>query len=1237
MNFRTKAQSAFIKLKKPIVTVMLLLCIISTFAAPALTDGYTMLKNPSITGSAAAIEDVDLLLVAASAFGEAKKAMNATDLDKQDTFVENTAKIIGDKWQNIGLLVGARDALSGSTWSVYQAPVTLSGEEVQTYGNDTITKAYEKYKAFGYAIQNLNNRAQKSQGASVSVEEGLDAMSEAAIKMGSFGVEFLRDYNPGPVLVSLYDIRNLSRYPDNKWVELVRDHDPIYAFVDLMGSPVAGTGISFFLMFNGVIATVFLALSMILTLLGNQSVGDNIRKFLLRIVIGGVGIYLVGNLLSLGLDWTTTTIGSVSTSGTTRYVEDNLNFYDWYLTGFQLPTDVELEIDETGNFVFTREQVRKINEFTYDRLRGGASEENIRKQMETYSQSTNTGSASYITPVYTPYGSDEGEGWNTDMYYAYMGVYSQNIDLSSPDDFNVDTESPIYDKAYTFRRCRYTYMSTLNMTSSGNGWTVKNYVNSDNYYGLNPISAFNLIRSDFSGNAITATSTVYPKIGYVAFDIAEPGTAGSADAPNMNGLVRFIACFTITMAAIKGFFTIITSGFAGLLVGGTKTAAGSAGGLGQAIGGVIALIGGVLGISLIMSISLSLLDVVYGIATELVGDVDVLESFLSPMLNVIREIPWLGGTLASWFRDGAGMIISLILMFTFPKLGGIPITTFSQYMADIPSRISEKAQMLEGMLLSGRGSAGGGLGRGGASGGYGKRAQAAAGQAFASGGRGAMRVLGAGVAAAGSLAAVGATALGKGLNKKADALEGKPDNPGISNWDELSPEQQAKAAEAAAEIDNWNGMTDEERNQALKDAGVFDNEAEGPKGKKEDSEAEDTGTEKTTEDPEVQQSVEEPSSPPQAEGEGLGDGGKEAKTVDGAAMSMAKAAGSGDPKKADEQPQNSKQETPAGQPAGDPEKPEETPTDPKALGEGETGQEQLNSGQSGQEQNVSPVGEQDSVAGQENQEGEGGSGNGNTLENTNIEGGSTDVKVNNDIKQNMAKQETDASKSLNQENVKVDETGKEGEGLNGAPTEQGVAAAGGAPGAVTPSLGSESASGDGGGSDKITIEGGSDGQKNKGQIPPSASAAQNRIRNARTGSETPSSRTPTEEGVPGKNGQSAQTVSQNADKKTDAAKNAGVAKSKYGKTMTQKQQKNARALHAAGDALQMLGGNRTVGDGIRDVAGGLGSAFMSAMAPDEISGFADNLRMRRMERNQRTLIRQNRQTQRDRNKADKKK
>ena len=45
--------------------------------------------------------------------------MNATDNDLKDIFVSNTSAIIGNKWPNMGLIIGARDSLSGSIWSNY--------------------------------------------------------------------------------------------------------------------------------------------------------------------------------------------------------------------------------------------------------------------------------------------------------------------------------------------------------------------------------------------------------------------------------------------------------------------------------------------------------------------------------------------------------------------------------------------------------------------------------------------------------------------------------------------------------------------------------------------------------------------------------------------------------------------------------------------------------------------------------------------------------------------------------------------------------------------------------------------------------------------------------------------------------------------------------------------------------------------------------------------------------------
>lgn len=827
MKVLDKVKNLPSKVKKQLQTALLLLCAITTFAVPAFGGGYNILKDKSVISSAAAIEDVDLLLVAASAFGEARKVMNATDNDAKSIFTENTTAIVGSKWQNIGLLVGARDALSGSTWSTYQSPITLSNTEVSTYGNQAFVDAYNKYKAFGFAVQNLNNSAQKSNSSAVSVEEGLDAMSNAAIKLGSFGTEFLNNYNPGPVLLSLYDISYLgsAHYSSNKLVQIVRNNDVLYNIISFFGTQsVPGIPFSMFVLINAVIATFGLALSMLLTLLGNRNIGDGIRKFLIRIVVGTVGIYVIAHILSTGLDLLDDTVGTVGSSSTEAYVENNLNIYDWYLTGFMVPSSIQsLDIDATGNFVFTREIVRAINEYTYSRITGNSpNDEAIKERMETYSQNGNVGTASFITPSSTS--SDGGnEAWATDVYYAIMNNYAQNKE--SLMDGNDEESSPLYGKGDNFRLTlsKYLWMSYLNVSPDGDIWHVRGS-SSTVFYGLNPISAFNMVRSDFSGDAISATATVYPSLAYVAFDVTRGfDTTGST---HMNAITKFIASFTLILAAMKGLITIVTAGFGGILAGGTKTAFGSSHGLGQAIGGVIALVFGTIGISVIMSMTLSLLDTLYGISVSLVGETDIISTFLQPVQDAVGSIPVLGSLLMGICSSITEMILTLILSLTFPKLGGIPVTIFAQYMADLPGRIAEKAQMIEGMLLSGRSSAGGGLPGGpkGArgQGQYGRQAQQMAGQAFSNGARQASQVMKAGVGVAGSLAGASLAAAGKALNKKADNLEGKPGNPGINNWNELSPQQQARAAEVAAKTENWENMDEDARQAVLREAGVYD-------------------------------------------------------------------------------------------------------------------------------------------------------------------------------------------------------------------------------------------------------------------------------------------------------------------------------------------------------------------------------------------------------------------------------
>lgn len=1214
------------KVKRQLKNAMLLVCAIATFAVPAFGGGYSVLKEEHITSQAAAIEDVDLLLVAASAFGEARKVMNATDNDLKDIFVSNTSAIIGNKWPNMGLIIGARDSLSGSIWSNYQSPLTLSRSEVTTYGDSNLEDAYNKYKAFGYAVQNLNSNAQKSQGSAVAVEEGLDAMSAAAIKLSSFGVKFLNDYNPGPVLIALYDSSYLATYSSNKLVQIVLNNDVLKNVITLFGDPVVTIGAtnwSFFVVINAVLAIVGFALSLLLTLLGNRSIGDGLRKFIIRIFIGTCGIYLIANFMSIVLGWVNETMLDVGQSDESRYVEENLNLYDWYLTGFKLPRDTNLQIDSKGNFIFTPDIVRSINEYTYGRIHGGGDDAAIKAQMESYTQSSNVGIASFIMPSYSS-GEEGGEAWSTDVYYAILKNYAENKEDLMDDGGN--ESSPLHGlDGFNLFKSRYFWMSDMRMDQNGDGWTASGY-GGDNYYGLNPISAFNLIRSDFSGSGITATATVYPSIAYVAFDVNSLHSYSDSASTNMNALTRFIACFTLVLAALKGLITIFTAGFGGLISGGVKTAVGSSQGLGQALGAVIALLGGIIGISLIMSMTMSLLDTVYGIALEIVGDTEVLNSFLQPVQEAVGGIPVLGKVLVGICRSIAEAIMTLVLALTFPKLGGIPITVFAQYMADLPGHMAERAQMIESTLMSGRSSAGGGFGgpRGG-SGQYGRMARQMAGNAFSSASRQTGAIVGAGMAAAGSLAGAGLSLAGKQLNKKADGLEGKPDNPGIKNWDDMSPEQQAKAAEAASSTDGWADMDEDARQAALKDAGVYDdNRADSGTPEHDPAMGSDIGS---VEEAPVEESV--------AAAEDTLD------AADSVVEEAPQDPAAGTVEENGAPIQEVGQESSMNQPAA-----QETEPAPAASAEGGAPAETVPA--------AAPVigtGGEGKTGGTVPSTGNGSGQTVNVKEGDHVEGSkqTVDTKVKQDAKMDAKSVDasntvntTDAGKELGTAPAATTPTGE----LSGTTT--GLGATGTAAGGITATAQQAQAAG------KETVHSGSlptgTSSSKTGRSAAQQSGANAHYtsvsQNTQAGGNTTQtntahadsmtqvnmgadqSRSVSQTGSPTQAPGGQQSLDQEIDPQARKAAEAGsagqsmnngTAKSQYGKEMTAKEQRQARLLHAAGDGLQMMGGNRTLGQGIVDALGYAKDAALIAATPEELqqSGFMTNLRMKRMEKEQR--------------------
>ena len=804
-----------------------LLAAVLTFAVPLFSGASSLMREKPLEAQAA-IEDVEVQLVGATAFAEARRIANVGDEEEMAKFVYSTSRIVtATKWQNWGILIGSKDYLSGSAYGSFQSPVSISDSEVAgwssypQYGGSDLEKGYEKYKAFGQGVRNLMEQAKKSKSAVSSVEEGLDSMSVASLKLANFGVEFLHMYNPGPVLISLYDSGQLVNYPDNKLVQIVQGNEVLREIVHLFGDKVPGTSFSFFVILNAVLAIVGFGLWQIFVLLGNRTIGDGVKKFLARVVIGTVGVYLVSNALSVGMNWLTNMTDTVATTPDVQYVEENLNLYGWYQTGFHIPADgTELIIDSSGNFVFTPDAVRAINYDVYEQLTGNtATPEAVKAFMED-SETMANAQVAFFNQI------QEESGNRLDKYYALMKNYSENKeDLL---DTGNDPENPLNGLSHTYVPEISVYMTenSLTMTSNGSGgWSVKGSGNGKDF-GMNPISAFNLVRTQFLDNSVSVEQNTYPIVSCTAYNVVYADYAdGSMQgaSTNMNAITRFIACFTLVLAAFRGIFSIITTGFGGIISGGVKMSVGSAQGLGQGIGAVIALIGGILGISLIMSMTISLLDVVYGIARDLLGDTEVLNSFLQPIQDAVGGIPILGDAIMIACRGIADAIITLVLALTFPKLGGIPITMFSQFVSDIPGRMAERAQMIENQLMSGRGAGMGGMGMPpGGHGRYGQMASGMASQAMNQSMRQAGAIGSLALAGTGAIGAFGITAAGKGFGKLADKLEGKPKNPGIDGWDDLSPEQQSFAALAAADNENWKDMDQDAREQYLADQGLYD-------------------------------------------------------------------------------------------------------------------------------------------------------------------------------------------------------------------------------------------------------------------------------------------------------------------------------------------------------------------------------------------------------------------------------
>lgn len=784
------------KKRQLVKRTLLLLLFVVTCAVPILsgTGGVAFQPKQVTADAAGTYEKTALDFAAATAFEDARSMakMDESDDPLYTTFYDNLKALTdGNHWGNVGLFIGPRGVSRNvDNISTLFSSVTVDEKQMQTYDSET-GDAFSKYKAFGTAMQKLNAQSMKKKGASSSLEEGLNEVSAAAAKLTNLGINLIKDYNPAPLVLAMVDNSELSQNPDNKLVAVVNGNENLREMFSFLGSNT-GFGIPWSYFLTCLAAFLLLVTSVLMTLFNGRAAGENIRKMIVKIVIGCVAVPLIAKGLNWGIDFLGDAADIQANAPNDQYVSQNLNLSDWYATGFSIPSGVSIHIDEKGRFQLSPENVKAINEHTYQIVTGKTPTPTAMKnRMEEAHVQLNQAlnSVSFSEPIR----KSDNEPWKTATFYRVLDQFGKNETWSDVEKGDPSTVG-------------YLFANGLIMAKDGDGWNVEG---TGETYGISPIAATNLMRTTFSSSSMVGNLNGY--MGGVAFDVDTGAAMGDA---HMNAIIRFLATFSLVMAAMKGLFSIFAAGFGGILGGSAKGALGSSPGLGQAVGGVIALVGGVFGIGVIMTMSFTLLDQVYGIVCDLFSTVQGGTNLLEPLAEAVPDISIIGPLFARALKNVGSFLITLFCAITLPKFGGIPVTLFCQYLSELPHVMAERAQQIENKF-TGDFRAGGGRMGGGAMGSAGSLFNQAA-----NSGKDQMKALGKGASmVGGALLGFGAAKAGSALNNALDKKEGKDGETSMAEATDDETLANEEEAMASAEGDDLNaGMEQSEDMDAMADA-----------------------------------------------------------------------------------------------------------------------------------------------------------------------------------------------------------------------------------------------------------------------------------------------------------------------------------------------------------------------------------------------------------------------------------
>lgn len=652
----------------------------------------------------------------ALADGDSKKDSNASasGSDSKDvtTFKNNIKTILSttNSFSNVGALIGpiGLSQQASGTDTVAQKSAAdvrflktfMVTNSQQPGSNDTDGMAYYTFgKAFANTV-NMANHVSPSQASGNKVSA---ALRNTSAKIANIGITLLRYFSPAPVLLALFnenELRNASN-GDNLFVKFVVGNEILRDMIHFFGgrAPAPFSRVSNMFMIVGICSFFMLGFYGFAEFFSSGSLIKWLKKTFLKVTIMMVGIPLSMKVYNEGLKLLDNFVAIQSQPPESEALRNNLGLAMWANAGFALPSGTELKV-VNDNFEWNEDTVQKINLHSA-RLLGLISssqeqhpsnkvKELVVKKMISFGDDKNNATLAWAEPL-----TEDGKVYHTDGLNALADALGsdEKIDPKSKD-INLNTIG---------------YLNNGKMKASGSGDTYTYSQTDNNYWGFSPIAAFNFVNTDFSNTSISIIDNMSTnKIPAVAAEAAAYNV-GSAKQLNSRGhemhmpdTVAGIISFVSIIFAVKALSLILTNGFGGLLFGAGRSTAGSAQGVGQLIGGICALVGGLMGVALIDVLVLQAFDFVYGLIAELVDKIpgisNLNDAAASIQKSAIGKIPWLGNFIVGLCRSVSTLLSSIIVLLFSVSFIRVPLMAFAQACAGLPMKFAEAAARMEAKI-----------------------------------------------------------------------------------------------------------------------------------------------------------------------------------------------------------------------------------------------------------------------------------------------------------------------------------------------------------------------------------------------------------------------------------------------------------------------------------------------------------------------------------------------------------